>query len=270
MNDAPFFVIETGAYDDGNPQRLLEAIRARGLRCRAVEFSDGTDARLAPADAPVIAYGSLGMVRGMLGTRRWHPVAWLDEAALACHGYYAALGDLVLQKRHTFVRWADLPQRFTELVSSLGKDGAIFVRPDDCWKTFAGRIVNAADFARWHQQNTSCYDIPPDTACVAATPQKVLCEWRCVLSAQTVVASSAYNGEGRQAADAAVPAEVIALAETAAARGAFGSLPLFTLDIGQTEEGLFVLEPGCLNASSLYHCDLQRVLEAMLTAARAR
>ncbi len=267
MDGRIFFVVETGAYEDGNPQRLLDAVRARGLKSRAVEFADGTDVRLAPGDVPVIAYGSLGMVRGMLSQNRWHPVAWLDPVALSCRAYYPRLGELLLQKNYSFVEWGALPGQLDELIARVGKEGAVFIRPDDCWKTFAGRSVRADDFARWHKQNSACYDIPADTVCVVATPQSVLREWRCVIAGGSVVASSAYVGEGRVASVERIPQEVIDLAANAAARGAFDSMAIFTMDIGETKDGLFVLEPGSVNASSLYHCDVECVVDAMLAGA---
>src|SRR4051812_35749004 len=119
MERSVFFVVETGAYEDGNPRRLLDAVAAAGLTSRAIAFTDGTDARLAPADVPVVAYGSLGMVRGMMRQNRWHPVAWLDPVALSCREYYPKLGELLLQKNFSFVEWGALPGQLDELISTI-------------------------------------------------------------------------------------------------------------------------------------------------------
>jgi hypothetical protein len=244
MKGGIFFVVETGAYEDGNPRRLLDAARARGFETRAVEFSDGTDAGLAPVDVPVVAYGSLGMVRGMMRQNRWRPVAWLDPVALSCRGYYPKLEELLLQRNYLFVEWGALPGRLDELIAGVGKDGAVFIRPDDCWKTFAGRRVRGEDFARWHKQNSACFDIPADTYCVVATPQDVLREWRCVVAGGSVVASSAYVGEGRVASNDQIPREILDLAVKAAASGAFDSMAIFTIDVGQTREGVVCAGAG--------------------------
>ncbi len=241
---------------------MIEIIRERGMGCRSIRYVQGQSFNGYPEGERVLIYGSIGFVRDMMRERPWVPTAWFDEQVLSCHEYYGQWNKYLLQRNYRFIRWGELPGMREQLYKEVGSGGRLFIRPDDNLKSFAGSVVEKDRFDRWYQQSKRCYDLLPSLLCLVASPQDIVGEWRVVIVERKVLTASAYIAEGRRAGDGVVPDAVIALANQIAGEGPFDPLHMYVMDIGQTSDGFFLMEIGSVNCSSLYGCDLEKVVDA--------
>jgi hypothetical protein len=254
------WLLEKDVFLDGNPERLADIVRARGMEFMTIRYADGDQVRAFTPDDRVVTYGSMGFVRNLVRARQWQPTAWFNECLLCCHHYYGFWGRHLLQRNYRFLPLGEVRRQVDTLYSEVGRDGRLFIRPDDNLKSFAGTVVLRDKFDRWLNQNVSCYDLPPSLLCMVSTPQQILGEWRLVIAERQILTASAYIAEDRSASATAVPDEVLTAARRILADGSFDPFPIYVMDIAQAAEGYFLMEIGSLNCSSLYACDLEKVV----------
>jgi hypothetical protein len=262
MANAVKWLIEKDVFLDGNPERMVDIIRGRGMECRTIRYSETLPLRGFPDGENVIVYGSMGFVRDMVRSGRWRTMAWFDEEILSCHHYYGRWPEFVLQKSYRFLPLGEVHRQHAQLYAEVGTDGQLFVRPDDNLKSFAGKVVEQGKFEHWYQQNVRCYDLKPSLLCMVARPQEIFGEWRVIIAQRKVLTASAYVGESRSGTVEPVPVEVLVLAGKIAANGAFDPLPIYVMDLARTVDGLFLMEIGSMNCASMYNCDLEKIIDA--------
>ena len=108
----------------------------------------------------------------------------------------------------------------------VGRDGRVFVRPDENAKSFAGGLVEADGFDRWWEL-ANFYGPGPDCLAVVARPQAVHAEWRLVIGGRRVVAASQYRGNGAQVVSPGCPPEAASFAGEVANSSAYEPHPVY-------------------------------------------
>jgi hypothetical protein len=262
----PVWLIETGVWQDGNVGRMIALLRDLGVSVHAEPYAPhlgGTDFLAVEADRPVVFYGSLNTAERLrvLGPD-WVPFVWFDRAAFSCRSYYAHWGDLLIQEQYAFYPLAELPRLKRQLYRLHGRDGAVFVRPDDNDKSFSGRLVPEETFATWYEEATAL-GADPAALAVVASPVRIDAEWRLVVADRRVIAASAYKGGDRLPRP---PERHLAEAVDFAARIAaapWQPRPIYCLDVAFCGGRFGVLEIGGINSAGLYRCDLSAVVRAM-------
>jgi ATP-grasp domain, R2K clade family 3 len=269
------WLFERNVFDDGNPERMAKVVRSKGMPCAEIAFEcvAGDEQELRPAgpvkfsdDQPVMVYGSMNLMKWLLRKGRWPKLAWYDFPRLRCQSYYARWGQFLLQRQYAFLPLAEINRRRDWLFQTFGRDGSVFVRPDDNAKSFGGGLVRQDQFDQWYAL-ANFYEPGPDCLAVVSTPETIYAEWRLVIADRKAVTGSQYRRGGKEEISAGFPPEVGAFAETVANANHFNPHPIYVMDIAGTESGYRLVEIGSICCASLYACDLETVVDAVIKMA---
>lgn len=143
----------------------------------------------------------------------------------------------------------------------------VFMRPCQDLKTFSGLTLNPDELEDWQrrvaegEQSSRTELLTLDTPVVVAPIKVILREWRTFVVAGRVVTASQYAHLGRRDRSAQVDEDVLAFAQQMV--DLWQPAPCFVLDIGETNEGLGIIEVNTLNSSGVYECDVAAVLTAV-------
>src|SRR5262249_27783625 len=155
-----------------------------GLTVHAAQHSPFSAAEFGGVDedCPLIFYGSINTVEQLRISRpNWVPLLWFDPVAFSCRSYYGHWGKYLLQEHYGFYPIGALARLKEKLYRSYGKEGMVFIRPDDNDKSFSGRLVPKDNFPQWHEEVQAG---KPDPAALAivAEPVRPGGEWRFVIA----------------------------------------------------------------------------------------
>ena len=154
---------------------------------------------------------------------------------------------------------AELHRRHDWVFKTFGRDDTIFVRPDDNDKSFSGGPVRQAGFDDWWKL-ANFYEPGPDCLVVVSAPEVIRSEWRFVIGRRQVIAGSLYRQDGIEVISPEYPRDAADFAANVANSTSFDPHCLYTMDVCNTEECYRVVEIGSVCASSLYACDVEKVM----------
>ena len=262
------WLFERDVFTDGNPEKMMAVARAEGIPFAHVRYASvgDDDSELKPLDPvpfadddPVMVYGSMNLCRWLLRRRKWPRLGWHDFGRLRCQCYYAHWGQFLLQRTYAFMPLAELHRRHDWVFKTFGRDDTIFVRPDDNDKSFSGGPVRQAGFDDWWKL-ANFYEPGPDCLVVVSAPEVIRSEWRFVIGRRQVIAGSLYRQDGIEVISPEYPRDAADFAANVANSTSFDPHCLYTMDVCNTEECYRVVEIGSVCASSLYACDVEKVM----------
>jgi hypothetical protein len=266
------WLFERNVFDDGTPAAMAKLVRAAGMACAEVAFESvgGDERQLRPVgripfdpDDAVFVYGSMNLMKWLLHQQKWPKLAWYDFRRLCCQRYYAHWGQYLLQRRYAFLPLAEVNRRKDWVFETFARNESVFIRPDDNAKSFSGGVVHRDGFSRWYEL-ANFYEPGPDCLAVVSAPQVIHAEWRLVIGGGKVVTASQYRREGREEVSAGYPAEAAAFAETVTRSNSFEPHPTYVMDVASTDDGYRLIEIGSVCCASLYACDLERLVNAIV------
>jgi hypothetical protein len=264
------WVVQKDLWNEKGYHALLDTLNERGIPhdiVKVIPFSHHFTPELHP-DSPVVVMGweGFGIRARELG---WRPGAYLSSN-LDQRIWLEAWGHLCLNADSEIGRLGDAPE----------DRGEVFLRPvlDD--KSFAGRLDTPESLAQWKADLTRVVagmlpdesepTVTVETIVSWSSPKRILAEYRFFLVGRTVVTGSRYQMAGRSANRLvvdpdALPDGVGAAAWTCAQAAAdlWSPLDNFVLDVAETDEGLRIIECGCLNAAGWYDSDVARIVDAV-------
>ncbi len=184
------------------------------------------------------------------------PFVWCDWELFNCNCYYNKLQPFLLQQDAVFYKLNDIDKDWL-----YKNNEEMFFRPNDNEKSFTGKLVSKEHFDFWRKNLEDYSYLPKDILIVAAKPQKIHAEWRIVIVNGKAVASSLYRHSwGLNIQEGSSP-EVLAFAEKVAAT--WSPHPVFIIDVGNTDNGLSVVEIGPFNYAGLYACNIKNIVDAI-------
>lgn len=261
----PVWLIETGVWKDDNVPRMITLLRDLGhvVHAEPYTYLGGTEFEIVGEAQPVIFYGSLNTAEYLrVLQRNWVPLIWYDAVAFSCRSYYAHWGRYLVQEQYGFFPLAELPRLKCSLYQMFGKDGMVFIRPDDNDKSFSGRLVPEGNFPEWFEETQAAGPVATALAVVSA-PVRIEAEWRFVIADRKVVAGTGYKGGGKLAdpgdcyRNAALFAQEIAAAP-------WQPRAIYCVDVAYGQGGRYrLVEIGGINSAGLYRCELLPVIRAM-------
>ena len=236
---------------------LTDALEGLGVTWEHVDlvpFSD--DVPDVSTEGRALFYGSTTLIKNVSRDGRWRPGVYFNEARFEFASLLAGYGDALLNGDSEVLTVGELVAR------DYADDALFFVRPAADLKEFTGEVMAFSDVRRWRDGLAGTTGpLSLDTRVQVAAPKRVLREWRAMLVGGRVVGASRYRTGLRLDPSTDVPAEVIAFAETMAAR--YAPELVFTLDVGELDEGLRVVETNCFHSSGFYRCDVRAVVRAV-------
>jgi len=284
----PLWLLERDTFHE-NLERLQQAIADQGMQYKVctyipfgggLEFEKPTTIAVIPEGGciynrlPMFAYGSLQMVKRCQDTNL-SVVSFCNLPQFKCSFYYPRIGSFLLQQEYDFIPFGQLTRRQDWILTHIGRQGQVFIRPDDGFKTFTGQLVSAETWDK-DIELLGFYDVPPECMCVVAEPQNIVAEYRFVIGAdypedenpQRIITGSCYKANGKllDVPTSVIDDEILRYVELVleAINTTYRPDPFWTLDICTTRDGKYhVLEVGSMSCTGLYGCDLNAVVSAI-------
>jgi hypothetical protein len=253
----PTWLLESGVYGD-EIEPLAAEIRRQGFDCRFVTYREIVkgSAPLPPGSC-AITYGTYPTVRHAMLKRGWTPGGWCSPDKLDCEAYYPHFAAFLLNTRSEILTGVSAIREKDRLFRTFGEGGRVFARPTSVHKLFVGRLVAESDFEA--ALAPTRYD--PETKVVIAQPRELGREWRMIAAGDEVVAASRYAERGARSVATGCPDAVSAFARELLGAVKWRPDALFVLDVGETEDGLRLVELNSFSCSWVYACDPARVVE---------
>ena len=163
-------------------------------------------------------------------------------------------------------RWSAFSHHWSDLMITKGRlvpfseleecltDDPVFVRPDADSKYFPGGVYSKG------QKPVTRKNLP-DFDVVIGGYANIRNEYRLFILDNQVVAGSSYRLDGVPRAEALLSVHVVDFAKTVISL--WQPADVFCLDIGETEDGIGIVEANCFNASRHYAADTLKIIRAV-------
>jgi len=198
-------------------------------------------------------YGSIGLSKIIQQKTPWVPGTFCTFKNYECTHYYPIFGDMILNNNYIMIPFGDISRQEKFLFD---KEDSIFIRPNRSDKIFTGKITSKKSFKKdieiFSFSNINSYDL-----CVIAPYQKIVSEWRFIISNNEIITGSEYLPKQTTY----IPSDIFDFCKKAIYKN-YQPDPIWVMDICRTETGeLYILEIGAFSVSGLYKCDIKKVVE---------
>jgi hypothetical protein len=206
------------------------------------------------AGKKVFALGSTSLIAGAK-KRGWNPGVIFNEN----FRYEAWLKNL----RGNMLNCDGTVSRFADAVIY----DKSFIRPCEDLKAFTGQPISPENLVDWQRRvaegevSTRALQLSSDTPVVVSSLKNILREWRFFIVNKQVISGSQYRSVYGKDISADVDTDVYAYAQDVV--DIWQPADCYALDIGETNEGLFVIEINCFNGSGIYACDMAKAFAAV-------
>lgn len=224
---------------------------------------------------PMFAYGSIQLIQS-LQRSKFAVVTFCNFDQFKCSYYYPRLGKYLLQQEYAFIPYGELNRRADWILEKIGRQGQVFIRPDDGSKSFTGQLVSVETWDR-DINLIGFYDLPKECMCVVAEPRNIKNEYRFVIGTdypydehpQRVISGSCYKSNGKLIDNPTdeINANLLQYVESVIADIDYRPDPFWILDIAETYpqyssiSKFHILETGSMSCSGLYGCDLNKIIQ---------
>lgn len=164
--------------------------------------------------------------------------------------------------------WGEHMLNFGARIETLGTmpvpNHAVFIRPLDDGKPFAGKIETPETFEAWRRgvlDVEGWTNLPPSTRVVVGTPRRIEAEWRIAVVDGEPVTASLYRDGSRLRNELGAPAEVMAFAQERIAE--WQPRAAFILDVCTTPEGMRIVETNSISSAGFYSMDMEVYVAAI-------
>lgn len=254
--ETPEWSVEDGVFPVAEEDRLREALDARGMtvhRFRAHGFRHRPEITTA-----TVPRGSCYFIQSMSAEPGWRRDLFGSPDDFACSSYFQRFGPRLVNGMARFMSLGELCWTQPNLVRELGPgNGSLFIRPDDGFKSFEGRLVPSPSFEKWVRQ-VQMLQVPLNTRVVVGPSVPLEREWRIAVVDGQGIASSEYKPQWIRGA----PDEVLRFVEQSLCDAKW-PVRACSVDVAQTPDGLRIVEVGSLLCVAWYEADPLPILDAV-------
>jgi hypothetical protein len=204
-----------------------------------------------PTDIPTLFYVSVGFINRVWKSQRWKPGIIFNENFDYRH-WGPAWGEHCLNANAKICTLEELNQQ------SHSEDKLFFLRPCADDKAFTGCVLPFGEISTWMDNILGASPEFKNTLIAVSEPLGITNEWRLYIVNNKVSSGSLYRHNFQSVRSPNVPSEVIDFAEKMTAQ--WSPAPLFTLDVAQSGDSLYVNEMGCLHSCGFYASDVFKIL----------
>ncbi len=142
-----------------------------------------------------------------------------------------------------------------------------FIRPCEDLKAFTGQVITSDELIDWQKRtadgeiSTRALQLSSDTPVLVAPMKNILREWRFFVVNKKVITGSQYRTMYGKDVTPNVDADVYAYAQDVV--NLWQPANCYALDVGETKDGLSVVEINCFNGSGIYACDMAKAFAAV-------
>ncbi len=205
-------------------------------------------------DGPVMAVGSTAMTK-IAKKKGWKPGSFYNEN-FTYEAWSKGFGTYNILNEDAVV------SRFDEIDIPMD---TFFIRPCEDTKSFAGEVMNKADFKDWQSRvvglNEDLAPLKPETMVMVSSLKEIHQEYRCFVVDRRVITASLYKVGDMVRYDKNVDLDVLQFAGKLA-RG-WEPERAYVMDIARTPNGLKLIEINNINSAGFYDCDIGKIVEAI-------
>lgn len=203
---------------------------------------------------PAIFYGATNFVNNVWRSKKWTPSVFFNEKNFLFSSY---LKNWNVLNSDAVITTFDKISR-----ENIDPNKDIFIRPNKDIKEFAGEVIKFGDLVSWRDR-ISMGGFIFDGSCeiVISEPYNIADEWRLFVVNKEVITGSHYRTYGRLDVKYQIPESVLQFANKQIAR--WNPSPVYSLDIGKSGDGLYVIEANCFNSSGFYASDVEKLVKAV-------
>lgn len=204
----------------------------------------------------VLFYGSIQLAKWLFRNKRWIPTVWYNYDKYKVSHWAAELGQFMLNSDFMILPKGEITRRGLALFEHY-KAMDIFIRPDNGTKSFGGRVFSYED---WHKDwlNAS-HMMEEHELCVLAHPTRINKEWRFICEKDQIISSSLYKIDGSAEIQHDYDSDAYDFCRKVISRG-YHPDPLYTVDIGKSGDGYYLIELNNFCCSGLYACGLSKIV----------
>jgi len=137
-------------------------------------------------------------------------------------------------------------------------DELFFIRPVSDLKEFNGGVMSFKDIRSW-ESKINCHNLDLGSIpIVIGEAFGISHEWRLFLVDGKVSSGSQYRTYYVLNIDENVPKNVISFAEAQAK--VYSPADVFVMDIGKSNNNLYIIEIGCFNSAGFYGSDIEKIV----------
>lgn len=255
----PYWLIQINT-DDVDVAQMIAEVTIQGMIVRTIEHHPGTNidfSGYSPSDC-VICYGNIDFVRQVHMYAPFIPGAWCNLNNMKCSTYYAYLGEHLLNQQYLIMPIGDLLRRWDKMITYT-MNQSWFIRPDSGTKPFTGHVVTSYEK---HKIQSVMQQVGPEMLVIIAPKKEIAAEWRFVICDRKVVTGCQYlpNELSGYSLSSFRLAEIIATQE-------WQPDLCYTVDIVESEGGLYLLEINSFSCAGFYDCNIGDLIRSASTAA---
>lgn len=197
----------------------------------------------------VFFYGTLNLCKIIQDNTCW--TTYCNFPAYECDFYYPRFGDHLVNQDFIILPFGSVTPRIFDIFNK----GVVFWRPCGGSKAFSGQCIGANSFE--NQYFAAKQDMKPEDLVLISSYKNVGKEWRLLVSGEKVVTGSQYKDFG-EFKTGPLPLNVIKYAQDLLPLVDYNPDPMWTLDICDYEDQLYVLEVGGSSCAGLYDSDMSK------------
>lgn len=249
------WILEQNVFSEKCFDSFIEAFKKHDIKYHVVKiipFIHEIEGKIPLVNDKVICYGSIG-IQKLAKAQNWKPGVFTNDS-FNYWNYKNAIGDDILN--------ADCILTKISMVEEVCRTNALetfFIKPNGDTKEFAGEVMNINNFATWYNKMISIgYLENNDFDVVISKPKEIKKEWRAVVINGKISSMSLYRNYGQ----AYVKEEFDIGAANLISRVNKTFMPddVFVIDIGETLNGLKVIEYNTFNSAGLYDCNVEKII----------
>lgn len=258
------WLLQTDVFDE-NLDELKKEIKNQGHKYTIVDykpFSDNKEQLDLKFEGPVLFYGSINFGQQILRGTNWTPGVYCDSCKYDCSYYYLHLHDYLLNNDFSL-----LPFGFLEKNKFYYRhiyDDLVFVRPNSGTKSFTGQVVDVSE--RNFVNKLKAFGVKDEELILVSTPLHIKKEWRLIVT-DKVITGSQYKDKFKHVESPELPERVVKFANNLLLKTKFRPEPIWTLDICESGDKLYVLEIGCFSCAGFYMSDVSKIVKEASTQA---
>jgi hypothetical protein len=257
------WIIQDKNYADDDRQQIIDACEKRGIPCveiSVIPFSDALPDFPVDDEYENIYYGSTTMMDRAYRDFNKPVGLFYDEDTFSMENYLDKWGEHMLSSEAEFMTMKEFA------TGNYNNDRKFFIRPDADSKSFAGVVIEYADFDDWYDKLIKCdaVGLGPDTKIMVGPAYNIEKEWRNYVVNGKVITSSMYRKNFKLNKDGEdIPEEMIKFVEDRCKEYTPHDVIAFDVAKCSGEHEYYIIECGCMNSVGFYHCDIDKYVEAL-------
>lgn len=176
--------------DDINP--IIEEIKSQGMEVKTTRYKpfDGKEYNYYNDNDCVVVLGSINLVKQIQRKKPWIPGCFANFNNFDCLTYYAYFGEYLLNKNYYIMPLAEVKRKFNK---SQSRNGSLFFRPCNGYKTFAGQLLDYDSLIREEEKYGK-----PELPVLISWAKDIQSEYRVFCSGNKVLGGSMYFDRKRE------------------------------------------------------------------------